>query len=157
MSTSDLSFDVRQDFDEREHYHRRIDGWMGGPFVELPYFLSCLLRINLVKTECEEWQPKLEQFISKNLPSAKWIVHSTYFYTFAVLLVKHFYRESELGKQYPIARETKQHKVARFAILHPHLSNGEIARRCSTTSKQVTRNCLAQLALREYGLLNPEK
>jgi len=156
MSVSDLSFSAGSDFNTREHRVLRIDGWMGGAFVELPYFLSCLTQKNFMATSREKWEPALQRFISKKLPTAKWIFRSKCTYGFAVLLVKHLYRESDIGSRYPIAPESKRHKVARFAILNPQLSIDEVARRCETTAKQVARNCDADLALREFKRLKSE-
>jgi hypothetical protein len=146
----DLSFENAEDFGTPAHQARRSDGWLGGPFVELPYFLSCLTRTNYYGSSPKIWEPELRQFIAKRLPQAKWITGSSYFYEFAVLLIKDLYRCSPLGKRHPIGVEKNRDTAVRFAILHPQLSIERMAEALGTTVKQLQRNSYVHLAIREY-------
>jgi hypothetical protein len=138
------------DFDTEWHRLRREEGWLGGPFTELRYFLSCLTRINYERTPFEVWEPAARDFISNDASSTGWITRSTYFPEFAVLLLRELYRQSDIGKRYPIRAETRQEKATRFALAHPNLNIEELAKRLKTTVKQLQRNSSLMLALREY-------
>jgi hypothetical protein len=86
-------------------------------------------------------------------PDCSWVAQSSYFYMFAVLILRELYRQSELGRRYPIRAEHRTEKAARFVIAHPHLPLEELARRFGTTVKQLERNSTAMLAFREYRRL----
>jgi hypothetical protein len=112
----DIEFDREEEFDTREHRAYRDDGWMGGPYTEVRYFLSCLTRINYMRTPMEVWHPAAKQFISTQTPQSAWIVQSSYFHEFAVLILKDLYRKSELGRSHPIRVEKRTERAARFVI-----------------------------------------
>jgi hypothetical protein len=148
-----LQFDRDADFGTEEHRARRDDGWMGGPFTELPYFLSCLTRVNYVRTTFETWEPALREFVQKHIPDSAWITRSRYFHSFAILILRELYRQSELDRQYPYRAEHRTERATRFVIAHPQLSLEELASRFGTTAKQLERNSDAMLAFREFRRL----
>ena len=148
-----LRFDDIADFDAEEHRVGRNDGWIGGSFTELTYFLSCLTRTNYVRMPFESWDPVLREYLQRTTPVSAWITKSPSFHKFAVLIVRELYRQSELGKQYPIRAELRREKLARSVIAHPQLSLEEPAKQFGTTVKQLERNSDAMLALRDFRRL----
>lgn len=149
-----LEFHREADFDTDEHRFRREDGWLGGSYVELPYFLSCLTMNNYVRTPFATWDPAVREYVRKTTPDAAWIAASSYFHDFAVLILRELYRQSELGRQYPIRPERRPEKATRFVICHPALTLEELASQFGTTVKQLQRNSTAMLAFREYRRLS---
>jgi hypothetical protein len=152
----DISFELDTDFDTNGHQFHREEGWLGGAFFEVPYYLSCLSRINYCRTPRETWREATRQFIAEHLPESEWIDRSTYFETFAVLLLKHLYRNSTLHLRHPIRKELRTEWVARIAIANPKLPIEKLAKLLKTTVKQIERNSDAMLARREYARLDPE-
>jgi hypothetical protein len=158
----DIRFECEEDFGTEEHRCRRDDGWLGGPYTEAPYFLSCLTRVNYVSTPFETWDPELRAFFADRAPQGcRWIVHSNYFHPFAILILKHLYRECNLSKRFPIRTEHRTERAARYAICHPQLTLEKLAALLKTTVKQLERNSEAMLARREFerldsSPLNPE-
>ncbi|MEX2172847.1 MAG: hypothetical protein WD872_00710 [Pirellulaceae bacterium] len=145
-----IEFQRDVDFETEEHRSRRESGWMGGAFVELPYFLSCLTRINFERVPVEVWEPAAREFITKEASRASWITRSPYFQEFAVLILRECYRQSCLGHRFPIRAENRQERSTRFVLEHPHLTIEEISQRLNTTDKQLHRNSMLMLALREH-------
>jgi hypothetical protein len=153
----EISFDKESDFESDRHRLYREESWLGGPAFEICYFLSCLQRVNYFQTPQTDWEPAAQQFVNRNEPESAWICQSSYFVHFAALLLKHRYRESELGKCHPIRKERREERVERFAIANAKLPLSELATLLQTTVKQIERNSDAMLARREYARLNPEQ
>ena len=149
----EFRFEHDEDFATRRHQNLREDGWMGGSHTEAKYLLSCLTRINYYDTPTEVWYPAAKEFVSANFPKADWIVRSTHFGEFAVLLLKDLNRQSKLGKQFPYRAERRGERAARFAMTNPDLTVDEWARRLKTTVKQLQRNSDVSLVQREYRLV----
>jgi hypothetical protein len=152
----ELRFESDGDFETDAHQTLRETAWMGGPYAELKYLLSCIERIDYWNSPFETWNTALRKFIAQQNPSATWILRARHFDTFAVLLMRAAYRESVLGQRFPIAPETRKHAAARFAIDHPELHVDVMAANLRTTAKQLQRNSDLQLAIIDYRLLNPE-
>jgi len=146
----ELRFDRDEDFSTRLHQDYREDGWMGGPHTEVMYLLSCLTRTNYRRTPFDVWNRAAQEFISAKLPSARWTTYSTYFATFAVLMLKDLYRQSKLGKKYAVREEHREERVTRFGVTNPELTLETTADRLKTTVKQLQRNSTFMLARREY-------
>ena len=146
-----LQFGPDGDFDTKEHRAYRDDGWMGGPYTELTYFLSCLTRVNYARSPFDVWDPAMRAYVAENAPESAWITESTYFHPFALLILRELYRCSKLGKRYPIRAERRAEKAARFVIANPRLSLEDLASQFGTTVKQLKRNSNAMLALLEFS------
>jgi len=143
-------FDRDEDFTTEKHRQYREEGWIGGPYTEVVYLLSCLTRINYQRTPQKVWYPAAQEFISAELPGAGWVIHSTYFAQFAVPLLRDLYRQSKLGKRFPIRAEHREERATRFALTNPALSVNEMAKALATTMKQLERNSTFNLARREF-------
>jgi hypothetical protein len=153
---SALEFGRDEDFESENHRTFRNESWFGGPYSEVPYFLSCLTRTNYVRTRNEVWQEAAKQFISSQAPESEWITGSHYFFEFAVLILKDLYRASQLGKRHPIRNEHREERITRGVIAHAHLSIEALATQLKITVKQLNRNCIAMLAHREFRRLTAE-
>jgi hypothetical protein len=151
---AEISFERDEDFDTRQHQDYREDGWLGGSHTEVPYYLSCLTRKNYCQTSFETWRPAALQFITESTPESAWISRSTYFEKFAVLILKHLYRNSRLHIRFPIRKEHREEWVTRHAIANPTLKIADLAVLLRTTVKQIERNASAMDARREYARLN---
>lgn len=150
MIVMNPSFTNDEDFDTEWHRFRREEGWFGGTHVEVPYFLSCLCRTNYCGLSYEKWETELRRVIATKFSHVDWILDSTYFYEFSLLLLKDTYRNSSLGKRHPLPKEEKRKAATRFAILRPHLSLDQMAKELGTTAKQLQRNSEVSLAIREF-------
>src|SRR5687768_1472312 len=150
----ELRFDRDEDFCTEKHRQYREEGWIGGPYTELVYLLSCLTRVNYHRTPQTVWYPAAQEFISDKVPKAGWITRSHYFAEFAVLLLKDLYRQNRLAKRFPIRAERREERATRFALTNPELTIDEMAKGLKTTVKQLQRNCMFTLAQREYRLVN---
>lgn len=153
---NEISFERDTDFDSERHRSYREDGWLGGPNFEICYFLSCLQGVNYFRTPQTVWEPAARRFINRKARESAWICQSSYFAPFAVLILKHLYRESDLGTRHPIRIERREERAERCAIANPKLQLMELAALLKTTVKQLERNSGVMLARREYTRLNPE-
>jgi hypothetical protein len=153
----DIDFAHDKDFDTEQHRSYRESGWIGGPFTEVRYLLSCLTRINYFREHLEVWEPAAKEFITAHSPDSAWITRSRYFHDFAVLILKEIYRGSELGGRHPIRKELRTERIARSVVAHVPMSVDELAILLKTTAKQLERNSIAMLAHREFRRLTSDR
>lgn len=149
----ELRFEHDDDFATQLHHDHREDVWIGGPYTEVVYLLSCLTRVNYHRTPEKVWYPAAQEFISAHVPKASWITRSHYFAEFAVLLLKDLYRQNGLAKRYPIRAERREERARRFALTNPEMTVEEIAVKLKTTVKQLQRNSSLQVARVQFERL----
>jgi hypothetical protein len=110
--------------------------------------------MDFVRTPREAWDPVCRSYLVEHDPDSAWITRSSYFYDFAVLIFRELYRNCELGKLHPTRGESRQERFVREAIRCPKKSLAELASQLRTTEKQLQRNSMLMLALREYRLVH---
>jgi hypothetical protein len=139
------------------HTMLRDECWMGGPFHEGRYFLSCATGVNEFRRNNEEFFAGFRSYIESKFPDSTVFLESSYWIEFFIVLLRQCYRESKIGKRYPIREERRDEKALRMLLLQPELQEADLVAAMKTTEKQVRRMSVVQLALREKNKLASKK
>jgi hypothetical protein len=124
---------------------------MGGEMFEGRYFLSWATGVNEFRRSHREFDADYQEFVTNTWPKSMVLLKSTYWRQFFLVLLRDRYRESDIGKSFPIRSETKPEKALRMLLTNPMLKQPELARILNTTEKQLLRMSTLQLAFQELS------
>jgi hypothetical protein len=126
-----------QPIDSKEHQSLATTAWMGGPLVEMRYWLGRLLNRNLFRESVERVQDALSHALSELAPPAGASVFANARAWSATLTILRDLVEQRDGVR-PTAKP-KYLAVLRALLANPDLTTFELAKLARTTEKQIAR------------------
>lgn len=135
--------------DSPSHTRLRDTAWMGGELTEGRYFLSWATGVNEFRRSHEEFDADYREFVIKTWPESQVFLKSNSWRKFFLVLLRHRYWETEVGKNFPFRSESKHEKALRTLLTNPSLTQPELAKALKTTEKQLLRMPDIQEAFRD--------
>ena len=88
----------------------RDTAWMGGEFVEGRYFLSWATGVNEFWRSQEDFEADYREFVTRAWPQSQMFLKSRYWMQFFLVLLRHLYRESQVGKSSRSAMKVRKRR-----------------------------------------------